>query len=314
MWKLDPLQVTLAVALDGVAGDPPGWPHVTRATGWLASRFERSLTRCVGRTVGSGLAFWLAVCGTVLASFGLLRRLLGRVHPAAAWAADVLAVYQALAAADLVRHIRAVLAPLRAGNLAVARVRLAMVVGRDTHNLDRREISRAAIETLAESSNDAFVAPLFWAVVAGPGGALLYRIANTLDSIVGHRDERYEAFGKVSARADDALNWLPERLCAAVSESRHRFRNWGEIRREAVQHASPNAGWSESAAAWAMGVRLGGVNFYDGIPLAGPVFHPAGREPGPEEIASGINWFRQVALVASAALIVTSALRYLSRV
>jgi adenosylcobinamide-phosphate synthase len=302
MWKLDPLQIGLAVGLDLALGDPPGWPHPARGAGRLAALLEHFLSRNLGRGIFAGLIFWLAVNGAILAAFAAIRTALGRVHPAAAWAFEVFLVYQTLAATDLQRHVRAVLLPLQAGDLPGARLNLAMIVGRDTEHLDKSEVSRAAIESLAESSNDAFVAPLFWAVVAGAPGALCYRTVNTLDSIVGHRNERYERFGKISARADDALNWLPARLCAAVSESLRGFRDWEKIQREARAHASPNAGWSEAAAAFALGVRLGGTNFYDGVPLPGPVFHPRGRVPTPDDLELSLDWFRGIAVTASGAL------------
>lgn len=312
MWRLDPLQLGLAIGLDLALGDPPGWPHPTRAAGRLAALLERFLSRRLGRGVFAGLTFWLGVNGAMLAAFSAVYAALRRMHPVAAWAFEIFIVYQTLAATDLQRHVRAVLLPLRAGNLPGARAKLAMIVGRDTGRLDQSEISRAAIESLAESSNDAFVAPLFWAVVAGAPGALWYRTVNTLDSIVGHRDERYERFGKISARADDALNWLPARFCAAVSESLRGFRSWEKIRREAPAHASPNAGWSEAAAAFALGVRLGGTNFYDGIPLPGPAFNPGGRAPTPDDLALGLDWFRGVVATASGALMGIAVCRHSS--
>lgn len=303
MWKLDPLQVGCAIGLDAALGDPPGWPHPARAAGRLAALLEPLLSRCLGRSVFAGLIFWLGVNGTILAVFAAIRATLKRVHPAAAWVFEVIVVYQTLAATDLQRHMRAVLLPLQAGDLPGARTKLAMIVGRDTGHLDQSEASRAAIESLAESSNDAFVAPLFWAVVTGAPGALWYRTVNTLDSVVGHRNERYEKFGKISARADDVLNWVPARFCAVLSESLRGFRDWTKICREAAAHASPNAGWSEAAAAFALGVRLGGTNFYDGVPLPGPVFNPEGSIPTPDDLALSLDWFRSVAVTASGTLL-----------
>ena len=303
MWRLDPLQIGCAIGLDAALGDPPGWPHPARAAGRLAALLEPPLARCLGRSVFAGLIFWLGVNGAILAAFAAIRTTLKRVHPAAGWVFEVIVVYQTLAGADLQRHVRAVLRPLKAGDLPGARTKLAMIVGRDTEHLDQSEVSRAAMESLAESSNDAFVAPLFWAVAAGAPGALWYRTVNTLDSIVGHRNERYEGFGKISARADDVLNWVPARLCALISESSCGFRNWRRICREAAAHASPNAGWSEAAAASALDVRLGGTNFYDGIPLPGPVFNPEGCVPTPDTLAPSLDWFRDVAVVASGAFL-----------
>ena len=306
MWRIEPLQIVLAIVLDLVLGDPRGWPHVTRLAGKLATWSERLLSGLVGRTIFSGALFWLVVCGTMQALYFASRAACAAISPWLAWAFDIVVVYQTLAAADLQRHVRAVFQPLRDGDLGAARARLAMIVGRDTANLDESEISRATIESLAESTNDGFVAPLFWGVVAGAPGALLYRTANTLDSLVGHRDERYEKFGKVPARDDDVLSWIPARLCAAASEARRSFRNWRSIHREARAHASPNAGWSEAALAFALGVRLGGDNFYDGLRVSGPVFHSAGRAACTGDIPASLRWFWSVVGLCSAFLLVAS--------
>jgi len=306
MWKIEPAQIVLAIALDLALGDPRGWPHVTRLAGRLSSACERLVTKLTGRTIFSGALFWVAVCGAMLALYFASRATLAVVSPRLAWVFDVAVIYQTLAAADLHRHVRAIFKPLRAGDLGAARARLAMIVGRDTAHLDESEICRATIESLAESTTDGFVAPLFWSVVGGAPGALLYRAANTLDSMVGHRDERYENFGKVSARADDVLSWIPARLCAAASEACRSFRDWRHIRREARAHASPNAGWSEAALAFALGVRLGGDNFYDGLRVRGPVFHANGRAASAGDISASLRWFWSVVALCSALLFAAS--------
>ena len=306
MWKLEPAQVALAIALDLLLGDPRNWPHVTRLVGKLSSSCERLVTGFAGRTILSGALFWAAVCCAMLALYFASRAALAVISPRLAWVFDIAVIYQTLAAADLHRHVRAVFKPLRAGDIAAARARLAMIVGRDTAHLDESEISRATMESLAESTNDGFVAPLFWCVVAGAPGALLYRTANTLDSMVGHRDERYEKFGKVSARADDALSWIPARLCAAASEASRSFRDWRRIRREALAHASPNAGWSEAALAFALGVRLGGDNFYDGLRVGGPVFHADGRVACAADIPASLRWFWSVVALCSVSFLLAS--------
>jgi adenosylcobinamide-phosphate synthase len=306
MWRLEPAQVVLAIALDLVLGDPRDWPHVTRLAGKLSSSCERLVTGFAGRTILSGAFFWGVVCCSMLARYFASRAAIAMISPRLAWVFDIAVIYQTLAAADLHRHVRSVFKPLRAGDLGAARAHLAMIVGRDTANLDESEISRATMESLAESTNDGFVAPLFWCIVAGAPGALLYRTANTLDSMVGHRDERYEKFGKVSARADDALSWVPARLCAAASEAFRSFRDWRRIRWEALAHASPNAGWSEAALAFALGVRLGGDNFYDGLRVRGPIFHAAGRAACAGDIPASLRWFWRVVALCSVFFLVAS--------
>jgi len=133
------------------------------------------------------------------------------------------------------------------------------------------------------------VAPLFWSVIGGAPGALIYRTANTLDSIVGHRTEAYEKFGKTSARIDDFLNWLPARICALVLCLSRFPASWSAVRREAALHASPNAGWPEAAMAYALGVRLGGCNSYDGKRVELPVFNASGRAAAIADIQTSLT-------------------------
>jgi adenosylcobinamide-phosphate synthase len=287
MWRADPSQILAAIALDLLMGDPRGWPHIARLTGKLSVRYEAVLTRRVQRGVTLGVVFWGLVTGTMFAGYTIAYWFCARLGTT--WLLNTLIIYQAIAVMDLHRHVRAVFVPLAAGNLAEARSRLAWIVGRDTETLSEPEISRAAIESVAESLTDAIVAPLFWSVIAGGPGALIYRTANTLDSMVGHRTRVYEKFGKASARIDDLLNWVPARICAIFLCLFHSAHCWRAISQEAASHASPNAGWSEAAMAHALGVRLGGDNHYDGLPVHGPVFNPSGRVAGTMDIARSLK-------------------------
>ena len=287
MWRADPSQILAAIVLDLLVGDPRGWPHIARLTGELSVRYEAVLTRRMQRSVTLGVVFWGLVTGTIFAGYMIAYWFCARLG--ATWLLNTLIIYQAIAAKDLHRHVRAVFQPLATGNLAEARSRLAWIVGRDTETLNEPEISRAAIESVAESLTDAIVAPLFWSVIAGGPGALIYRIANTLDSMVGHRTDVYEKFGKASARIDDLLNWVPARICAIFLCFFHSARRWRAISQEAASHASPNAGWSEAAMAYALGVRLGGDNHYDGLPVHGPVFNSSGRAAGTMDIPRSLT-------------------------
>ena len=183
---------------------------------------------------------------------------------------SILVIYTTIAARDLARHSMAVLRPLAAGDLVEARRRVALIVGRDTARLDEAGVVRAAVESVAESTVDGVTAPLFFAVVAGPVGAMVYRAINTLDSMFGHQDERYREFGWAAARIDDLANYLPARLtaplvCLAALLLRQRPRlACAILARDGRKHASPNAGLTEAAMAGALGVQLGGVNYYDG--------------------------------------------------
>jgi adenosylcobinamide-phosphate synthase len=158
---------------------------------------------------------------------------------------------------------------------------VARIVGRDTNDLSRSEIIRATIETLAESASDGIVAPMFYLAIGGVPAALAYKAINTLDSMIGHNDSRYRYFGKFAARLDDVASYLPARITAfliLIASFLYRldFRGAGFIwMRDAKAHASPNAGRPEAAMAGALGVRLGGLNYYDGEPHHGPYFGDA---------------------------------------
>jgi adenosylcobinamide-phosphate synthase len=295
MWRADPFQILVAITLDLLIGDPRGWPHIARLTGALSVRYEAVLTRRLRRSVSLGFVFWGLVTGTIIVLYLLSYFLCARFGPAWTWLLNTLVIYQAVAAMDLYRHVQAVLGPLTAGNLVEARNRLGWIVGRDTESLEEPEISRAAIESVAESLTDAIIAPLFWSVIAGAPGALVYRTANTLDSMVGHRTDAYEKFGKASARIDDWLNWAPARICALIFCFCKSGQQLSTIQREAAAHASPNAGWGEAAMAYALGVRLGGDNYYDGECVHGPVFNPSGRIANRTDVAKSLAWMWRIA-------------------
>jgi adenosylcobinamide-phosphate synthase len=177
-------------------------------------------------------------------------------------------------------------------------------VGRDTEHLDESEIARAVIETLAESACDGIVAPLFWLALGGLPAAMAYKAVNTLDSMIGHPEPPYRYFGRVAARLDDAANFVPARLTAlAIAANRwDALRSWW---RDGCKHASPNAGQSEAAIAGALGVRLGGTNFYDGQRHDGPLLNPERRPPTVRDARRALSIVAAVSAMAfGAALIV----------
>lgn len=303
MWRVNCYDIIAAIALDLILGDPRRWPHIARMAGALSLGYERLVTKFAGRSILSGTTFWLLVTGTMLTGFGILHHLIATANTFGAQVLDIFVIYQSIAATDLARHVQAVLTPLKSGDLSGARARLAWIVGRDTEQLDEAEVSRAAIESVAESLTDGVVAPLFWAFIAGAPGALLYRTANTLDSMVGHRTPNYEKFGKASARFDDALNWFPSRICAAAFCLLRLELSWKAIHAAARKHASPNAGWGEAAMAYTLGVRLGGDNFYDGERVSGPIFNPQGRQASLGDIEASLTWMWRVVAVCTALFI-----------
>lgn len=253
--------------LDLLLGDPPGWPHPVRFLGRVIEHWEKVLYR---PRVVEGALFWLAVTGTVFVGvLGVLGAVM--ILPRMAGAA-VLAyfVYAGLATRGLHYESRRVEEALARGNLSEARARLAMIVGRDTTELGPEEMRRGVIETVAENLGDGVVAPMFFTLLLGLPGLFLYKAVNTMDSMVGYKNYRYAKFGKVAARADDVLNFLPARLTALLMVASAAligldFRGALRIlRRDAGNASSPNAGWPEAAMAGALGVRLGGPSTYFG--------------------------------------------------
>jgi adenosylcobinamide-phosphate synthase len=310
MWLLSPSQIIAAITIDLLVGDPHGWPHVTRCAGVLSAAYERWLTQRFSRSILLGLIFWFLVVGTIVAGYFVIRIICSSISPMASYVFDGLIIYQAIAARDLHKHAKTILQALVSGDLNVARQRLSSIVGRDTQNLDTSEISRATIESVAESLVDGIIAPLFWAFFIGAPGALIYRTANTLDSIVGHRTLAYEKFGKASARIDDLLNWAPARICALLICLFRVPTSWARVQREASAHASPNAGWPEAAMAYALGVRLGGTNFYDGEPVQGPTFNVSGRVAAISDIKRSLSRIWWLVFVTAGVLLMQALLPF----
>jgi adenosylcobinamide-phosphate synthase len=253
--------------LDLLLGDPPHWPHPIRLLGRVIEYWETLLYQ---PRVAAGALCWLAVMGTTCA--GILGVLAAATAlPGAAGAALLTyCLYAGLATRSLHQESRRVEGALTRGDLEAARTRLARIVGRETAHLGPEEMRRAVLETVAENLADGVVAPMFFALLLGLPGLFLYKAANTMDSMVGYKNDRYAKFGKVAARADDVLNFLPARLTALLmvvaagalglnpKAARH------ILRRDAGCASSPNAGWPEAALAGALGVRLGGPSTYFG--------------------------------------------------
>lgn len=263
-------QILLAVVLDLVVGDPKALPHPVRWVGRIIDFFERQFYRA-NREHERGVLLVLAVLALSLAPTLLLLRLVKSLH----LLIGSILIYYTISFKSLKDTASEIAGLLERDELDEARTRVSELVGRDTRNLDSTEIVRATVESLAENASDGVFAPLFYAALGGPIGAVFYRAVNTLDSMVGYRNERYRRFGSASARLDDLLNLIPARLTAAS------FIAAGTIMgispspviktafRDAGKHNSPNAGWPESAMAGLLKVRLGGLNYYDGRPVKG---------------------------------------------
>jgi adenosylcobinamide-phosphate synthase len=253
--------VAAGYAADRLLGDPARF-HPVAGFGRVAGALERRLWR-PSRT--AGLLYTATLVGGVCVATGLAERALPpRGRPLFA----ALAVWAALGGRSLERAALALRAAVSAGELERARALAPTLVGRDPSHLDAPELCRATVESVAENTSDAVVAPLLWAALYGAPGVAAYRAANTLDAMVGHRGDRYERFGWASARLDDLVNWPAARLAAlaaialAPTVGGDRRAAWRAAWHDGAAHPSPNAGRIEGAFAGALSVRLGGLNRY----------------------------------------------------
>ena len=269
-------QILAAFALDLMLGDPRWLPHPVKLIGRFAAALESPIRRRVPNARLAGVLAVALVLGLTGGATFVLIRGAAALSPLAGDVVSILLLYTTFATRDLAEHAAAVHAALCAADLPEARRRVSRMVGRDTAALDEGGIVRATVESVAESLVDGVTAPLFFAMIGGPVGAMLYKAVNTLDSTFGYKNERYIRFGWASARLDDAANYLPARLTAPLvaiaagllgHDLRRSLRTW---LRDGRKHASPNAGLAEAAVAGALGVQLGGLNYYGGEPSEHP--------------------------------------------
>ena len=277
--------VAAACGLDLLLGDPRLLPHPVVWIGRLINDLETLLVGLFDRRRGTGiLLVVLTLAVTGLAGWGGLW-LAATIHPWVGLAAALWLAYTTLALRSLHVESRRVVAWVEQGNLDEARRSLALIVGRETGGLDQEGILRACIETVAENTCDGVIAPLFYLFLGGPILALLYKAVNTLDSMVGYRDDRYRELGWAAARLDDLVNLLPARLTGllmVLAALPLGLNSWNALRmllRDARKPASPNAGFPEAAAAGALGVQLGGPATYFGQRFEKPTLGDPDRPP-----------------------------------
>jgi adenosylcobinamide-phosphate synthase len=263
------IPLVFGFALDQILGDPRWLPHPVRWIGRLISLEENWLRKWLPERLG-GVLLLILVTGLVGGLTWAALELAAWLHPWAKIALATILIYYGLAACSLARETRLVIQCGEEENWEEARKHLSGIVGRDTQDLPPPEVCRACIETVAESTTDGIVAPLFYAALFGPIGMWGYKAVNTLDSMVGYRNPRYEKFGRASARADDLANFIPARLTflllslAAFLTGQNGGQAWRIGRRDGRKHPSPNAGWTEAAMAGALEVQLGGPSTYQG--------------------------------------------------
>jgi adenosylcobinamide-phosphate synthase len=291
--------LALGAAADLVLGDPRRG-HPVAGFGTAAAALEQRVWRD-SRLAGTVYAVALTAAA---AGLGRVLEMRTRRYPSARVVLTAAGTWAVLGGTSLGEAARRMHTALAAGDVPGARAVLPALAGRDPRSLDEPELARATVESVAENTADAAVAPLFWGAVAGLPGLLGYRVVNTLDAMVGHRSPRYERFGWAAARLDDAANWLPARLTAALTvacaplaggSAGGALRTW---LRDGAAHPSPNAGRCEASAAGALGVRLGGRNSYDGRVEDRPALGD-GRPPGTADIPRAVRLSRAVWLAAA---------------
>jgi adenosylcobinamide-phosphate synthase len=264
------LALLLAVLLDALVGDPRWLPHPIRWMGLAVERGEAWMRILpLPLVMGGGLLAVGLILGTFTVAWAAIA-VSTWCHPLLGFFLQAVLLFYCLSTRSLAEAAKGVWRVLVRGDLPAARRAVAMIVGRETAELDEGGVARAAVETVAENLVDGIIAPLFWAALGGAPLALAYKMTNTLDSMVGYKNDRYRAFGKVAAKIDDLANWLPARLSlpfislAASLLARHGAAAWRQARQDGRRHSSPNAGWPEAAFAGALGVWLGGPNRYHG--------------------------------------------------
>lgn len=298
--------IAAGMGMDAAVGDPRRG-HPVAVYGSAVSRLEHGIYAPTRRR---GAVFTLLATAPVIAGAAVAQRA-ARDHPAATIALTAAATWAVVGGRTLHREAELIADALGAGDLERARARLPHLCGRDPATLDAVGLARATVESVAENTADAVVAPLFWGGLYGLPGLLGYRAVNTLDAMVGHRSPRYESFGWASARLDDLANYVPARLTAGFAvlasstvggRPSRALRTWT---RDGNQHPSPNAGQCEAAFAGALGVGLGGTNVYGDRVEHRPALGE-GPPPGAGDIRRAVRLARGVGVAAGALTAVTA--------
>lgn len=301
--------MVVAMAVDGLLG----WPsklfarigHPVTWLGRLIAAIDTSWNRATDPPAlrrAAGVAGALVVIALAVVLGWALQALL----PSGCIQAALVGIlaWPLVALRSLHDHVAAVANPLLGGDIASAREAVSRIVGRDPAVLDEAGIARAAIESLAENASDGIVAPIFWGALFGLPGIVGYKAINTLDSMIGHRNERHEAFGWAAARIDDVANFIPARLTGFlfVLLAPRRSEALACMTRDARRHRSPNAGWPEAAMAGALGVRLSGPRIYHGSATDEPWLNDGARDPLAADLVEGLAIYRRAMLLLAGIL------------
>ncbi len=306
---MKPLNIFLAYLLDWIFGDPRWFPHPVKGIGRLIVFLEKRLRAGFFLRIKGGLLCIIVAGGSAFVAWVFLNSL-RRINPILETLAWILLGYTCLATRDMFGHAREISKEIRNNDIEGARQKLSLIVGRDTGNLPEEKIIIATVESIAESTNDGIIAPLFYLVLGGPVLAIAYKAVNTLDSMLGYKNEKYLHFGWVAARLDDVANFIPARISGllivassfiAGKDSRNSLLT---MLRDSKKHPSVNSGWPEAAMAGALGIRMGGPSFYGGKLYAKPYI---GEEKRPIE-SRFLNDALTIMLISSVLMVVAGVL------
>ena len=300
-WQI----IAAAFILDVLAGDPKCLPHPIIWMGRAISFFEPEFRKRIKKPFRAGLLFALCLIATAFGLTWAVVFMAGRIHPVAAAIVQAILIFYSFSNKSLYKAAMEVFKPLARGDLTQARIKVGYIVGRQTKNLDEAGITRAACETVAENFVDGFLSPLCFALVLGAPGAMMYKMINTLDSMVGYKNDTYILFGRAAAHIDDVANYIPARLSIAMISSAATMLSLSRGKRavfialtQGRNHKSPNAGFPEAAFAGALGVRFGGPNIYHGKLVDKPYIGGAFDDPRPAHIEKACELMMLSALIS----------------
>lgn len=306
----------LAFLLDLIVGDPRWLPHPVRFMGQAVGFLEKAALTLTRSPAGKRLAGIIIVVVVAGGSFTLTWLLLDFAftwHAYLGFALSALILYSMLAVKDLAVHVRQVLEALQDEDLPLARQKVGWLVSRDTASLDEAGVVRAALESLFENTADGVTAPLFYAALGGPALAVLYKAVNTMDSMIGYKNERYYYLGWAAARVDDLFSYIPARLTALLyflaafltgRKEQPLKQTWSVLLRDRKKHDSPNSAWPVVAAASVLDVRLGGTDLHRGVLVERPLLNAKGRLPGKGDLEAALSLFQVCCWLSAAAALV----------
>ena len=268
--------IASAYLLDILFGDPQWLPHPVRMIGSLINKLEKTIYPLRNKKI-AGVIMVIAVVSLTFAMARLLITAAAAANLYLGYFLATILMYTALSIKDLKDESMAVFNALKINDIDSARKDLSMIVGRDTQGINEKDVIRATVETVAENIVDGIVSPLFYAFIGGVPLAMAFKAINTMDSMIGYKNERYRDFGWAAARLDDIANFIPARLTALIMPvavlltGKQAAKAWHMMLRDGQNNPSPNSGIAEAAVAGALGIQLGGLNYYNSVPSLKPL-------------------------------------------